>query len=105
MIKSQIVFRELDRVRVKGKDEPVGIYEPIGEEGKLGKAQLDELKLWNATLRAYRSQDWDQAEMNLLNLTRMAPHYLYEMYGRRIVHYRQNPPEQNWDGVTTFETK
>ena len=104
-LKSRIVFRELDRVRVKGKDEPVGIYEPIGEEGKVDKAQLDELKLWNATLRAYRSKDWDQAEMNLLNLTRMAPHYLYELYSKRIVHYRQNPPEDNWDGVTTFETK
>lgn len=104
-LKTDIVFRELDRVRVKGKDEPIGIYEPVGMEGSLDKAQLDELKLWSQALRAYRSQDWDQVELALLNLSRMTPRYLYEIYSARVAHYRKEPPGQGWDGVTTFETK
>jgi adenylate cyclase len=31
---------------------------------------LDENKLWNQALRAYRAQDWDQAELTLMNLSR-----------------------------------
>jgi adenylate cyclase len=101
-----IVYRELDRVRVKGKDEPVGIFEPLGTPAELDKATNDELKLWSQALRLYRAQDWDQAELQLYNLSRMSPdRYLYPLYTKRIAHHRANPPGESWDGVTTFETK
>jgi adenylate cyclase len=101
-----VVFREIDRVRVKGKDEPVVIYEPVGDEGKVGKAELDELKLWNQVLKLYRAQDWDQAELQLFNLKKLAPdRFLYELYAERVAEYRSNPPGEGWDGVTKFETK
>jgi adenylate cyclase len=99
------VLRELDRVRVKGKAEPVGIYEPLGAAGQVDGETLEQLKLWNQALHAYRSQDWDRAEMLLLNLARARPHYLYDLYAKRIARYRQEPPGDGWDGVTTFETK
>lgn len=99
------VFRELDRVRVKGKAEPVGIYEPLGEDGKVAADDLEEVKLWNQALRQYRAQEWDQAELTLMNLTKMHPRYLYELYTKRIEHLRKEPPGSDWDGVTTFETK
>ncbi|MFZ2853836.1 MAG: adenylate/guanylate cyclase domain-containing protein [Rhodocyclaceae bacterium] len=102
----EMVYRELDRVRVKGKDEPVGIFEPLGALADLDQALLDELKLWNQTLRLYRAQDWDQAELQLYNLARMCPErYLYQLYTRRIAQHRASPPGEGWDGVTTFETK
>ena len=104
-LKKEVVFRELDRVRVKGKDEPVAIYEPLGMEGELPKERLEQLKLWNQALRAYRAQDWDQAEVMLLNLSRMEPCYLYNLYAERIARYRKEPPASGWDGVTTYETK
>ena len=105
LVKKEFVFRELDRVKVKGKDEPVGIYEPIGEEGSVSKEDLDELKLWNQALRQYRAQEWDSAEVSLMNLARIKPRYLYELYGERIAHYRQDPPGDNWDGSWKFDTK
>ncbi len=105
LLKTAFVFRELDKVRVKGKDEPVGIYEPVGEEGKVGSEALDELKLWNQTLRVYRAQDWDQAEVLLMNLTRIHPRYVYNLYNQRIAHYRKESPGQDWDGTWTFDTK
>ncbi|MCX7147374.1 MAG: adenylate/guanylate cyclase domain-containing protein [Sulfuritalea sp.] len=105
LLKKEFVFRELDRVRVKGKEDPVGIYEPIGEEGAVAAEDLDEIKLWNQVLRAYRAQDWDKAEVTLMNLQRIKPRYLYDLYVKRVEHLRKEPPGENWDGVTIFETK
>ena len=101
-----VVFRELDRVRVKGKDEPVSIFEPLGFAGEVGKDALDALKIWQQALRCYRAQDWDQADVHIYNLSRLEPDcFLYQFYAKRIAHLRQNPPGEGWDGVTTFETK
>ena len=105
LLKKEFVFRELDRVRVKGKEDPVGIYEPVGEEGKVSREDLEEIKLWNQALRAYRAQDWDNAEVTLMNLQRIKPRYLYDLYVKRVEHLRKEPPGESWDGVTIFETK
>ncbi|MEI7612925.1 MAG: adenylate/guanylate cyclase domain-containing protein [Betaproteobacteria bacterium] len=101
-----VVYRELDRVRVKGKDEPVGIYEPLGLAGQIDAALTDELKLWNQALRLYRQQDWEQAELQLFNLSRMNPECtLYPLFAQRIEAYRTHPPGEGWDGVTRFDSK
>lgn len=99
------VLRELDRVRVKGKAEPIGIYEPLGRAGTVGPEALEDLDLWSNALQAYRTQDWERAGALLLNLARKRPHYLYDLYAKRIERYREEPPGADWDGVTTFETK
>jgi len=103
---TDFVYRELDHVRVKGKDKPIAIYEPIGLAGEVGKELLDEVKLFHEVRRLYRKQDWDQAELQLMNLQRMAPDTkLYGIYAERVVHFRKNPPPTDWDGVFVFETK
>jgi len=100
------VLRELDRVRVKGKDEPVTIYEPLGLEGQVEQAKQDEIKIWNQALRLYRQRDWDRAEVQLINLRKMAPDSeLYGLFIERIAHYRAHPPGAGWDEAWTFESK
>jgi len=101
-----VVFRELDRVKVKGKDEAVDIFEPIGFDGQVDKKVLEEIKLWHKALKAYRAQRWDEAEMDLFNAQRMSPGcMLYQLYFERIKQCRAEPPGENWDGVTAFKTK
>jgi adenylate cyclase len=101
-----VVFKEVDKIKVKGKDEALTIYEPIGMEGEVDQKKLDELKLWQQTLRAYRSQQWDQVEMQLINLQRLTPDcYLYELYAERVAQWRREPPPTDWDGVTAFDEK
>lgn len=101
-----IVFREVDRVRVKGKDEAVAIFEPIGLDSDVDRTMHEELKLWNQCMRHYRARDWDQAEVALLNLQRMRPRSeLYAKFVERIEGFRRSPPHPGWDGVTEFETK
>jgi len=101
-----VVFREIDKVKVKGKDEALTIYEPIGREAELEKKILDEMKLWQQTLRSYRSRQWDQVEVGLLNLQRMSPGCaLYELYSKEAAEKRRNPPPPEWEGVTVFDEK
>jgi len=100
-----IVFREVDRIKVKGKDEAVVIYEPLGLQTETKNLQ-EELRLWNQTLRAYRAQQWDQADVHLLNLSRMSPGCeLYRAYAEKVAEKRRNPPPPDWDGVTAFDEK
>jgi adenylate cyclase len=100
------VYREIDRVRVKGKGAPVAIFEPLGVEGEIGRERQEELKLWAQALKAYRAQNWEQAELVLFNLQRLYPGApLYSFYAERVARYRQRLPEPGWDGVTSFETK
>jgi adenylate cyclase len=100
------VYRELDLVRVKGKSEPVGIFEPIGKATEVGQAALDELAGWAAGLALVRARRWDEAEARIGALRAACPgRRLYAIYLERIGHYRRHPPGPQWDGVTTFDTK
>lgn len=103
----EVVFREVDRVRVKGKDQAVAIYEPLGLKDQVDKARLDEVKLFHQAMKLYRSQDWDMAELQLLNLQKAHPEKskLYETFLERIAILRTNPPGADWDGAFTFHTK
>lgn len=103
---TDFVYRELDLVRVKGKDQPIRIYEPLGLHGQVGQAALDELKIFHQVLRYYRKQEWDKAELDLFNLQRMSPETrLYGVYAERVAYFRNNPPAAEWDGVFVFQTK
>ena len=99
-------WQELDRVRVKGKEQAVGIFWPLAPANRIEQAHTDELKTWAALLKAYRLQDWDQCDVLLLNLHRMnAKKYLYELYSERVASMRLLPFDPEWDGATNFETK
>ena len=99
-------WQELDKVRVKGKEQAVAIFYPLGVLQEMKKAQTDEVKTWTALIKAYRAQDWDQCDLMLLNLQRMnAKKYLYELYSDRVASMRLLPFDPEWDGATNFETK
>ncbi|NNM79440.1 MAG: adenylate/guanylate cyclase domain-containing protein [Gallionella sp.] len=103
---ADFVYRELDHVRVKGKDKPVAIFEPIGLVSGVDKATHDELKLFHEMRRLYLRQNWDQAELQLMNLQRLSPSTeLYKIYAERVAYFRKNPPASDWDGVYVFDTK
>lgn len=103
---ADVVYRELDLVRVKGKDQPIKIFEPLGLQGQVEQAVLDELKIFHQVLRSYRKQEWDKTELELFNLQRMSPaRRLYAIYAERVAYFRNNPPGPEWDGVFVSSTK
>ncbi|MDO8300214.1 CHASE2 domain-containing protein [Lacisediminimonas sp.] len=101
-----IVYRELDCVQVKGKQEPTTIYEPIGLASEIEPATRQALELWSQVLAAYRARDWDRAESGLAALSAGDPgKRLYQIYQQRIAGFRAEPPPADWNGVTRFDSK
>jgi len=100
------VWRELDLVRVKGKNEPVAIFEPCGTEALLAKNYRDDIKLFNTMIMLYRTAQWAAAENILHELIAHKPdRKLYQLYLKRVQQYQQEPPPEGWNGVCTFTTK
>ncbi|MGZ3236819.1 MAG: CHASE2 domain-containing protein [Burkholderiaceae bacterium] len=99
-------FRELDRVRVKGKNEPVAIFEPIALNAELTASQRAALTQWQKALDLFRAQEWDQAEEIIRGLQKMNPQdVLYKLYLDNIAEFKKQGPGMDWDGVTTYKTK
>ena len=100
------VWQEIDKVRVKGKDQAVTIFWPLASLGDISADKAAELKLWTLALKAYRAQDWDQCDVQLLNLQRLnAKKYLYQLYSERVGYMKLLPFDPQWDGATNFQTK
>ncbi|MDB5774095.1 MAG: guanylate cyclase [Herbaspirillum sp.] len=101
----QYAYRELDRVRVKGKNEPAPIYQPLDFASALSQAQQEALARWHQALQLVREQQWDSAEREILDLQRESADGLYALYLGRIAVFRREAPPPDWDGVTTFDVK
>ena len=99
-------YRELDRVRVKGKDKPVTIYEPLGLLENISKPDRKLLKQFHIGIKQYRAQNWDAAEREIFGLSQLDPERkIYKIYLDRIMHFRENPPAADWDGSFTHTSK
>ncbi len=101
-----ILYREIDSVRVKGKDIPIRIYQPLALTSEADAQMRQELDQWHQALAAYRSQRWDEAQALLTTLQQVRPEEkLWDIYLERVADYRLNPPGDNWDGVKKFDSK
>jgi CHASE2 domain-containing sensor protein/class 3 adenylate cyclase len=102
--------RELDSVAVKGKKEPVRIFEVMGK-GRPVDWQGELIEVFERGLAAYRQQDWDQATELFKTSLRLrkdatgTPDATSHMYLERVHLLQKNPPGPDWDGVWKMTTK
>ncbi|OPX56696.1 hypothetical protein BTE48_02065 [Oceanospirillum multiglobuliferum] len=101
----EYLYRQLDLVRVKGKHEPVAIFEPIGLKTEIDEKLEDKVSLFHTALEHFRKQERGHAERLLDALKSDEDHLLYSVYLERIQLYRDTPPGDNWDGVFTHTSK
>lgn len=102
----EFAYRELDRVRVKGKTQPISIFEPIAEVAQVNDELASALTLWHQALDSFRSQRWEEAELSFTSyLDTHEEDQGSKVFLERIAYYRQNPPGPDWDGVATFASK
>ena len=99
-------YRELDRTRVKGRQQPVRIYEPIAAIDELTPATERWLEAHHAALTLYYHGDWQGALRGFEQLANQWPDdQTARLYCQRVQYFRAHPPGAGWDGTFTFEQK
>ncbi|MFH1246530.1 MAG: adenylate/guanylate cyclase domain-containing protein [Candidatus Liptonbacteria bacterium] len=102
LVRRGIVWREIDRIRVKGKKLPVTIFE-IVENGKIEIVKKIKDK-FASTLAAYYKGDWDACIAAAEKILEQADDGPTKVLLERARHFKEEPPE-NWEGVYEFKTK
>lgn len=106
LVKEEILGRELDLVRVKGKDQPVRIYELLARYPIATPAQRDLAQEFQAALVAYHNRQWSKAETIWKDILQKFPaDEPSKLYIERCQMLMQNPPPPDWDGVYSITTK
>ncbi|MCK5231918.1 MAG: adenylate/guanylate cyclase domain-containing protein [Desulfobulbaceae bacterium] len=96
--------RLIDRVRVKGKDLPVSIYEPVCK-GMPDDETKKETADFEQALMDYRARNFDKALQIISELDSRNPKKFYKLYMDRIGVFKESPPPEDWDGVFTHRAK
>ncbi len=94
-VSSPLFFREVDTIRVKGKEKPVTIYSV-----ELLNNYTDEfLSLYNKGLKMFKLSNWNLAYDFFYEAGKIIENdRIIEIYMERISEFINNPPD-NWDGV------
>lgn len=103
-LKGKILFREIDRVRVKGKEIPTTIYklENIRKD-TFDKETMDN---YNKAMSMFKIQNWETAIEYFDKVLKKIPDdYISEMYLKRCREYIKMPPPEGWDGMLDLQFK
>lgn len=109
--KEILVVRDLDFVRVMGKEEPVQVWELIAEKGKESEIYNKILPAYHEALKLYKNQNFKQAidafkeSDTLEDMFPGRKTNPSRVYIPRCEHFLQNPPGDDWDGVWTLTSK
>lgn len=101
-----VEVRELDLVRVKGKDLPVRIFELVCGKGNLSPAQRESFEIFRAGLESYRMKDWNRAVELFTEVLKHKPGDGPSLtYIARCRALSESGVPDDWDGVYRFKTK
>jgi adenylate cyclase len=102
----QFLYRIVDKIIVKGKREPVCVYEPVCRLEHASEGRIKRVEQYNAALAHYYSREWDAAEKILRELHKGDPNRkLYSMYLERIDELRYELLPDDWMGVFEHRSK
>lgn len=107
LCQDKIWVRELDRVRVKGKQQAVSIYELISNRSiALDSGTIEFLDCFNQGRIAYLAREFKQAIQIFEEAKRMRPDdRAVQIHIARSQQYLQTSVPEEWDGVYTMTTK
>lgn len=109
-----VLFRRLDRIQVKGKNEPVDVFEPLCRKSQASEKLQTHIACFEEALNAYQAQNFAQAkalleklivEDELLENKRQSRALLYQRYLERIAEFEITPPPLGWAAVFVHTSK
>jgi len=104
-VADKFVCRELDKIKVKGKNQPVNIYELLDVAAEKSKYE-SLLTGFDRAMAAYRSQNWKDAAGQFGELLGVYPDDgPTRVFLQRALEYLDNAPESDWDGVYVVKSK
>ncbi len=106
-LKGTYRIREIDRVVVKGKTKPVGIYEVLDYYTKETFPNMGEVMGYFKDGRTqYLEREWDRAVQSFQKALSLNPNDKpSQIYIDRCYHYKENPPPDDWDGTWVMKSK
>lgn len=104
-LKDSFVCRELDFIKVKGKNEPVRIFEILQTKAAATDKLFEIKDLFEKGLTFYRKQAWDKAEEMFQLCNEKYQDMPSVVFLDRIKHFKTNPPPKKWDGVFEMKVK
>lgn len=109
------VFRYLDRIVVKGRTQPVNVYEIVGLKEDLTNQDYACIQHFEEGVDAYHQQDWKRALDLFSKSAELEKHQPQQnpsvpvnpslLYLERCKEMLENPPADDWSGVFRMETK
>ena len=110
-VKDRVVVRDLDLVKVIGKNEPVKVWELISEVGQEPEQYKKILPAYHEALNLYKGQEWEKAIEAFKASDALEDMFPFRktnpsrIYIPRCEHFLTNPPGDDWDGVWTLTSK
>ncbi len=106
-VKNDFYTRPLDLIRVKGKEQPIEVFELIAERKQtLDSTYLEMLSVYQRGVEAYRKRAWNEAiEFFEYALSLRENDMPSKLYRKRCLEFKLNNPGPDWDGVFTMTTK
>ena len=106
LVGDALEVREIDVVRVVGKNEPVTLYEPLARAGELRPEEAALRTAFDAARALYQQRDYGAAEAAFeALLARFPGDGPSETLRARSKLYQASPPDPSWDGVFQLTEK
>jgi len=106
LAEERVEVRELDLLRVKGKEFPVRIYELLCRKGELDETKRKVIRSFTQGLEHYRQQQWSEALSLFQQVLTLVPEDgPAKIFIRRCEEFMKTPPPAGWDGVYSLTTK
>jgi adenylate cyclase len=105
LVKDNFLVRKVDLLRVKGKQQPMAIYE-LMTDGTPESAMLEIVRRYESALALYQSRDFEKSWELLIALAQDFPEDgpTATLMGR-VLKFRDEPPPEDWDGVYVAKEK
>lgn len=106
LAKNDVEVREIDLLRVKGKKEPVVVFELLARKGQLDDKKRRVIDVYLEGLTAYKMRNFSAACTRFSEAVALDPSDgPSRVYLERSTNYRQMPPPVEWDGVYEMTSK